>query len=117
MLPIIFKTLYKNEFKNTKVIFMIHEINDFYNFDNSIYETMDLEFNKRHKFQNNLVSGIRNSDYVFIFNNNGSLDYINKNKEIKETLSKVKHEVIDYSPSLDSSERIKVYNDILKTLK
>ena len=119
MLPIIFKTLYKNEFKKTKVVFMIHEINDFYNFESSIYEKLNLEYNKKHKLQNNLISGIQNSDYVFFFNNNDSdlSNYINKNKEIKKSLSKVKHKIIDYSPSLDNSERIKVYNDILKTLK
>ena len=46
-----------------------------------------------------------------------SLNDITKNKEIKKSLSKVKHQIIDYPSSLDNSERIKIYNDILKTLK
>ena len=45
---------------------MIHEINDFYNFESSIYEKLNLENNKKHKLQNNFISGIQNSDYVFL---------------------------------------------------
>ena len=37
MASTVIKNLYKDELKNTKIIHMIHEINDFYDFNSDIY--------------------------------------------------------------------------------
>tara|TARA_Y100001970_G_scaffold281422_1_gene392168 strand:- start:29926 stop:30741 length:816 start_codon:yes stop_codon:yes gene_type:complete len=118
MAAIIAKELYKDELKDTKMIHMIHDLSDFYNFDSQIYKDLGVDSGIKGKIQNNLINSISLSDYVYIFNDDDKAceKYINKNKKIKESFKKVKHEFIDYSDSLDVSERIEVYNHILKKL-
>ena len=50
MLPQIFDTFYRDEFKNTKIIYMIHEINDFYSYE--IWRT-DIESTDIESLENN----------------------------------------------------------------
>ena len=118
MASIIMKNLYKDELQNTKIVYMIHEINDFYNFNNDIYKKLNIDFDKKSKIQNNLINSVMLSDYVYIYNDKDKTceKYINKHKKIKEALKNTKHEFIDYSDSLDVSERIEVYNQILAKL-
>ena len=119
MASVIIKNLYKDELKDTKIVHMIHEINDLYNFDSDIYKKLNINFNKKGKVQNNIINSISLSDYVYIYNdeNKSCEKYINKHKTIKEALKNTKHEFINYSNSLDQSERIDVYNNILEKLK
>ena len=119
MASVIIKNLYKDELKDTKVVHMIHEINDLYNFDSEIYKKLNINLTKKGKVQNNIINSISLSDYVYIYNdeNKSCEKYINKHKTIKEALKNTKCEFIDYSDSLDVSERIDVYNNILTKLK
>lgn len=119
ILPIMFNQNYKNQFKTTKIIFMIHELNDMYKFDNSIYDKFQIKRDNKSKIQNNLINGIKYSDFIYIFNDedDSANKYINKNKKIRDELKNKKYKIINYDPSLEPSERIQVYNDILKDLK
>ena len=119
MAATIVKNLYEDKFKNTKIIYMIHEMNDLFKFDNSLYERLGIDFNKKDKLQDNLINCIQLSDYVYIFNNDNNLckSYINKHIKIKKLLKNNKHEIIDYSDSMDTSDRIEIYNNILAKLK
>ena len=47
---------------------MIHELNDLYKFDNSIYKKFQIELDNKSKIQNNLINGIKYSDFIYIFN-------------------------------------------------
>ena len=49
MAATMFKDLYKSKLKNTKIIYMIHEMNDLFRFDNSIYKKLGIDFNKKDK--------------------------------------------------------------------
>ena len=115
----IIKNLYKDELKDTKIVHMIHEINDLYNFDSDIYKKLNINLSKKGKVQNNIINSISLSDYVYIYNDENKTceKYINKHKTIKEALKNTKCEFINYSDSLDVSERIDVYNNILAKLK
>lgn len=118
MASIMLKNIYKDELKDTKIVYMIHEINDLYNFESDIYKKLNINLPNRKKIQNNLINSVALSDYVYIFNNEDKTceKYINKHKKIKEALKNTKHEFIDYSDSLDQSERVEVYNQILDQL-
>jgi len=118
MLPQIFNTFYKNEFQNTKIIYMIHEINDFYDYNNNLYKGIGLECEKNKKKQNNILNGIMYADYIYAFNGNDNsvAKYMNK-KNIQSLLKKKKYKLINYSSNMDTSERINIYNSILKNLK
>ena len=119
MASAIIKNLYKDELKDTKVVHMIHEINDLYNFGSDIYKKLNINLSKKGKVQNNIINSISLSDYVYIYNdeNKSCEKYINKHKTIKKALKNTKCEFINYSDSLDVSERIDVYNHILAKLK
>ena len=118
MTAIIAKNIYKEELKNTKIIHMIHDFNDFYNFDSEIYKNLDIDSSAKGETRNNLIDSISLSDYIYIFNDENKTceKYIDANKKLKESFKKVKHEFIDYSDSLEVSERIEVYNNILKKI-
>jgi len=118
MASIMLKNIYKDELKDTKIVYMIHEINDLYNFESDIYKNLNINLPNGKKIQNNLINSVALSDYVYIFNNEDKTceKYINKHKKIKEALKNTKHEFIDYSDSLDQSERVEVYNQILDQL-
>ncbi len=118
MASIILKELYKDELKDTKIVYMIHEINDFYKFDSQIYKKLNLTLSQKGKIQNNMISSISLSDYVYIFNNQNKdcEKYINKHKTIKESLKNTKYEFVDYSSDSEISDRIEVYNNILNKL-
>ena len=109
----------KDELKDTKIVYMIHEISDLYNFDSGVYKKLNINLDKKSKVQNNVINSISLSDYVYIYNDENKTceKYINKHKKIKKALKNTKHEFIDYSDSLDVSERIEVYNHILAKLK
>ena len=118
MASIMLKNIYKDQLKDTKIVYMIHEINDLYNFESDIYKNLNINLPNRKKNQNNLINSVALSDYVYIFNDKNKTceKYINKHKKIKEALKNTKYEFIDYSDSLDQSERIEVYNQILDQL-
>ena len=88
MASIMLKEMYKNELKDTKIIYMIHEINDMYNFESDIYKKLNFNLSKKGKIQNNIINSIKLSDYVYIYNdgNRSCEKYINKHKTIKEAL-------------------------------
>ena len=119
ILPILFHSQYKSKLKNTKIIFMIHEMNNLYNFDNDIYTKLNLKVDNKRKIQNNLVNGIKYSDYIYIFNdeNDSANKYISKNKAVSRELKKKKYKIINYSPLFETSDRIEIYNNILKDLQ
>ena len=119
MAGIMMKNIFKDELKDTKLVYMLHDINDFYQFDNVIYDKLGLNFNKKNKTQNNLINSIKLSDYVYIYNdeNKSCEKYISKHKKVKDAFKDVKHEFVDYSDSLEVSDRIEVYNNILNKLK
>ena len=118
-LPLLFNQQYRERYKDTKIIFMIHEFNDLYNYENKIYKNLDIEINNKKKMQNSLLDGISFSDYIYIFNdeNDSANKFLKKNKTISKELKNKKHEIIDYNPSIDPSDRIQIYNDILNKLK
>ena len=97
---------------------MIHETNDFYHYENDLYKRVGLEFEKNQKKQNNIENGIKYADYVYAFNGQNDLvaDYMKKSN-VKSLLKKKKYSLINYSSDMDTSERIKIYNSILKDLK
>ena len=118
MLPQLFDTFYKDEFKNTKIIYMIHDINDFYNYENTFYEKIGLEPQKNKEKQNNIINGIKYSDYVYAFNDtNDTVGSYMKKANVKAALKNKNYRLIDYSPNMDASKRIEVYNSILEDLK
>ena len=114
MLPQFFDTFYKDEFKDTKIVYMIHEINDFYDYDNDLHKKIGLGSEK-----NNIINGIKYSDYIYAFNDpsENSVADCMKNPSIKSVLKNKKYKLINYSSGMDTSDRIKVYNEILKDLK
>jgi len=118
MASILIKNLYKDELKNTKIVHMIHELGDMYNFNNDIYKKLNIDFDKKNKIQNNLINSVMLSDYIYIYNDENCTceKYINKHKKIKEALKNTNHEFINYSNSLDMSERVATYNHILAKL-
>jgi len=118
MLPQLFNTFYKDEFKNTKIVYMIHQVGDFYDYDNELYKKIGLDLAKNKQKQNNIINGIKNSDYIYAFNDSENLvaNYM-KNSAIKSALKKKKYRLINYSPNMDTSERIEVYNNVLKDLR
>jgi len=119
MLPKLFSSKFKNKFKDTKVISIIHNIDDNYEFDNQLFDSLDLDYNKKNKKQNTLLDLIEYSDYTYILNDDDDTakKNIQKNVNLKNNLKKGNHSIINYSPSLDTSDRIQVYNDILKNLQ
>ena len=114
MLPQFFDTFYKDEFKDTKIVYMIHEINDFYDYDNDLHKKIGLGSEK-----NNIINGIKYSDYIYAFNDpsENSVADCMKSPSVKSVLKNKKYKLINYSSDMDTSDRIKVYNEILKDLK
>lgn len=119
MASLIMKNIFKDELKDTKMIYMLHDINECFNFDKSIYEKLNIDFEAKNKIQNNLINSISYSDHIYIFNdeNKNCEKNINKNKKIKDAINKSKHEFINYSSGLEVSDRIDVYNEILQSLR
>ena len=119
MLPKLFFSKFKDKLKDTKIISIIHNIDDNYKFDNKLFKSLDLEYNKKLKKQNTLLDTLEYSDYTYILNdeNDNAKKIIQKDINLKNSLQKENHSIIDYSTSLDTSERIQVYNDILKKLQ
>ena len=76
---------------------------------------MGLETEKNKKKQNNIINAIKHSDYVYAFNDsdNKIANYMKKSN-VKSLLKKKKYSLINYSSDMDTSERIKIYNSILK---
>ena len=97
---------------------MIHQVSDFYDYDNELYKKIGLDFEKNKKKQDNIINGIKNSDYIYAFNDSENLvaNYM-KNSAIKSALKKKKYRLINYSSNMDTSERIEVYNNVLKDLR
>ena len=118
MLPQIFNTFYRDKFKNTKIVYMIHDVNEFYEYDSKLYKNLGLSVENNKKTQSNIINGIKYSDYIYAFNsnNNGVADYMNKN-DVKLALKKKNYKLIDYNLDMDRSDRVKIYNDILEDLK
>jgi len=119
MLPQLFNTRFKEKYKNTKIIFIAHSFDKNYDFQNKLYNSLDMEYNKKLKVQNNLLNAIKFSDYTFILNdeNDNAKKLIQKNADLKSSLKRGKHKVVNYSSEASPSERIQVYNDILEKLK
>ena len=119
MLPKLFFSKFKDKLKDTKIISIIHNIDDNYKFDNKLFKSLDLEYNKKLKKQNTLLDTLEYSDYTYILNdeNDNAKKVIQKDINLKNSLQKENHSIIDYSASLDTSERIQIYNDILKKLQ
>ena len=114
MLPLIFNKFFKNmeQFKNTKIISMIHCYNDLYKFPNSIFKDLGLDYNSKKRSQNTLELAFQYSDFIYFFDNNDLLNKINKNKDIKPFLNKKnKCKIIDNN-ELDYSEKIEMYSSI-----
>ena len=66
----------------------------------------------------NIINAIKHSDYVYAFNgsDNKIANYMKKSN-IKSILKNKKYSLVDYSSDMDTSDRINVYNSILKDLK
>ena len=94
MLPQIFNKHYKNEFKNTKIIYMIHELNDFYSYEiwRTDIESIDIESlenngemlveittQSQNFFEDISLVGSEKSFYYFIRANNSYGDTIESN--------------------------------------
>ena len=100
------------QFKNTKIISMIHSYNDFYNFPNTIFKDLSLDYNSKKRSQNTLELAFQYSDFIYIFDNKDLLTKINKNKDVKSFLNKKnKCKIIDNN-DLDYSEKIEMYSSI-----
>ena len=119
MLPQLFSSNFKKQFKDTKIIFIVHSVDKSYNFENKLYSSLNLDYNKKLKSQNNLLNAVKFSDYTYILNdeNDNAKKFIQKNTNFKDSLKKGKHQIIDYSSSASPSDRIQVYNDILEKIK
>ena len=67
---------------------------------------------------NNLLNAINSSDLTIFLNNenNKISDLIKNEKDLSKTLKKCNHRIIDYSPDMDPSERIEIYNNLIKEI-
>ena len=118
MLPQIFDTFYRDKFKNTKIVYMIHDIDGFYEYDSSLYKDLGLKVDNKQKKQNNIINGIKYSDYIYALNgsDNKISDYMKKS-DVKSALKNKNYHLIDYNPDMDRSDKIEIYNAILEDLK
>jgi starch synthase len=118
-LPIIFKNLYKDkieQFKNTKIISMIHSYDDLYKFPNSLFKSLGIDYNSKKKSQNTLELAFEYSDFVYVFDDGDLLKKISKNKNVSPFLTKKsKCKIIDVK-DLDFSEKIEMYNSLKEHL-
>jgi len=119
MLPQLFNSNFKKQYKDTKIIFIAHNLDKSYQFENKLYDSLDLDFNDKLKVQNNLLNAVKFSDYTYILNdeNDNAKKFINKNTNFKNSLKRGKHKLINYSSSVSPSDRIQIYNDILEKIK
>ena len=118
-LPYLFKQKYKNidKFKNTKIVTMIHSIDDVnkYHFPNNLFKDEGLDLISRSKTQNMLDYSFKYSDMIYIFDDGEVLKKI-KNKS-KTLLQKSNHKVVNMKDYEDTSERINLYNQIKNELE
>ena len=117
MTPSIIKNSFADKFKNTKVVFIVYEISESYNFENKLYQEFDLDFDKKLKKQNNLISGIKNSDIIYFVTDKDEKTFFKNQKKVVGALKDMKYKLLNYSPSFDTSDRIEVYNDLLQDFK
>ena len=114
-LPIIFNQFYRkkiDKFKDTKIISMIHSYDDLCKFPNSLFKSLDIDYNTKKRSQNTLELAFEYSDFVYIFDDGKLLKKISKNKNIETFLNKKnKCKVIDVK-ELDFSEKIEMYNSL-----
>ena len=112
--PIISDTFFKENLSQTKKVFIVHSIDELYSFDQSVYSKFDLaKINS-----NNLLNAISSSDLTIFLNNenNKISDLIKNEKDLSKTLKKCNHKIIDYSSDMDASERIEIYNNLIKEI-
>jgi len=114
-LPIIFNQFYRkkiDKFKDTKIISMTHSYDDLCKFPNSLFKSLDIDYNTKKRSQNTLELAFEYSDFVYIFDDGELLKKISKNKNIETFLNKKnKCKVIDVK-ELDFSEKIEMYNSL-----
>ena len=117
MAPNIIKNNFSDKFSNTKVVFIVHDLSDMYHFENSLYENLNLDFNKKSKKQNNLIKGIENSDLIYFVTDKNEKDLFKDKKDIVGALKGKKYKLLNYSTTFDTSDRIEVYNNLLQDFK
>ena len=119
-LPILFNQKYKDldKFKNTKIISMFHSYDkDMFKFQSSIFKNLDMNYNKKVKYQNAFKLSIENSDFTYFFNNSKKLENAYNHKEIKPLLKKNNHKIIEMKDILDTSSKMELYNSIKDDLE
>ncbi len=109
ILPLLLQKKIKNDpwFKNIKTVFFLHNNTPDYNYSNSLFDKLDLEYNKRNKKQDLMEIAINNSDFTFVFNEL-------KDKKINSLLKNNNHKIIGSLANLKSSEKLDVFNSISK---
>ena len=117
MAPNIIKNNFSDKFSNTKVVFIVHDLSNMYHFENSLYENLNLDFNKKLKKQNNLIKGIENSDLIYFVTDKNEKDLFKDKKDIVGALKGKKYKLLNYSTTFDTSDRIEVYNNLLQDFK
>ena len=116
-IPILGKALFSQDefYKNIKYVHLIHSYNDWVNFTQESFDSLDLSQDDC-KTNDNFLNPIDYADLTIILNdiNNPIISKIKKNASAKKILNNVKHKIydIDYS-SEDYKAQIKnVINDI-----
>ena len=111
--------MFSDNLSKTKKVFIVHSINDFYNFNNDLFSKFNLDSKKNKLVTNNLINSIKRSDVTFFMDdeNNKISNFIKKDKNIKKILNKKNHKIFNYNSEMDPPERIDIYNNILSELK
>ena len=117
--PVIMDEMFSDKLSKTKKVFIVHSINDSYNFNNDLFSRFNLDSKKNKLVTNNLLNSIKRSDVTFFMDDekNEISNYIKKDKNIKKILNKKNHKIFSYHSEMDPPDRIDIYNNILSELK
>ena len=104
-------------FKNIKIVTMIHSYNENYLFPNTLFDRMNLEYNKKNKVQNACDIISQHSDLNYIFDDDKIINKMKKTTSAKKLLSSKKTKSINSYYSKESSEKIDIFNEIIDDFK
>ena len=120
LLPIVYKDLYQKDelFKNIKIVSMIHSHDDNYKYPNELFKDFNLSYNSRTRGQDTikLLNDLADKKYIFK-SDEFSKNKLVKSSEYKKMLTSKKSKVFDNFQDFTSSEKVDVFNQIIKDLK
>ena len=113
------KEKFKNDelYSNIKTVSFVHSYNSYYKYPNKLFKDMSLTYNSKNKTQDAFGVISKFSDLSYIFDDGKIIKKISKTPSNKKNLSVKKNKIIENYSSMNSSEKVEVFDQIIEDFK